>query len=264
LKVLIDCGPDITDQLMANHLDRPDVVLITHEHGDHYLGLDDLEVFRRREPAKGFVPIPVYATETAWRTIEARFGYLLGKLLEKRLVQPGLALDGLPRDLRVIPFKTDHGPVAGGSVGYVFEYPGNDGPRRLVYTSDFKDVVQDPKEFGPPDLLVASCHWLNEPVTNPAFHMSLQRLLPFIRAWGVRERVYLVHLSAGDPHPGEGGGAILKKRDPLDPLRDGDGRLLAIPRDQEEWQQAAEKVFRLAGLDVPVTVAHDGLATRVG
>jgi phosphoribosyl 1,2-cyclic phosphate phosphodiesterase len=40
--LLVDCGPDIAAQLSRHSVPRPDAVLITHEHGDHYIGLDEL------------------------------------------------------------------------------------------------------------------------------------------------------------------------------------------------------------------------------
>ena len=88
-KILVDCGPDIRDQMYECNLEKPDHVLITHEHGDHFLGLDDLLAFKRSMPADEWKPIPVYATEIAWKSIEVRFYYLLGSLIEKRLVTPG-------------------------------------------------------------------------------------------------------------------------------------------------------------------------------
>ena len=36
--ILVDCGPDLRFQMWNCGLQRPDFVLITHEHGDHYLG----------------------------------------------------------------------------------------------------------------------------------------------------------------------------------------------------------------------------------
>ena len=88
VKILMDCGPDAADQLEKNHLGVPDAIVITHEHGDHYLGLDELEAFRRSRPAGDFRPIPCYAHPRAWETIEVRFGYLLGKLLKNAWPYP--------------------------------------------------------------------------------------------------------------------------------------------------------------------------------
>ena len=74
--ILIDCGPDIREQLIINKIDSIDAIFITHEHGDHYLGLDEISCFKRRRPRDEFEPIPLYATKKAWQTIAAQFKYL--------------------------------------------------------------------------------------------------------------------------------------------------------------------------------------------
>jgi len=264
-RILIDCGPDILDQLETYNLGPPDLILLTHEHGDHYLGLDELEAFRRRVPRGQFSPWPIYATPETWAVVEVRFGYLLGKLLEKRLALPGQPLPGLEGwGLTITPFKTDHGQTALGSIGYVIRHLSPSGPRTLVYTSDFKDVPEEPDLLVHPDILAAQAHWFNEPVFNRPNHMSFQRLLEFIGRWRPREHVYLVHLSDGDLCPGESDQAYLKKVPASNPLKDpATGRPWPIPRCQSEWQERAEAVFAACGLTVPVTVAYDGLTVEL-
>lgn len=44
-RLLIDCGPDIRQQLMPFPFEKIDGVLLTHEHYDHVGGLDDLRPF---------------------------------------------------------------------------------------------------------------------------------------------------------------------------------------------------------------------------
>ena len=265
LKILVDCGPDAARQLEDNGLDCPDIVLITHEHGDHYLGLDELEVFRRRVPKDAFIPIPTYAHPLAWDTIEVRFGYLLGKLLEKRPAVPDRPLTGLGSDNVIItPFKTDHGPMPQGAVGYHVRMEINGRNRTLAYTSDFIDVPRRTPLLDKPDILIAQAHWFNEPRVNAPRHMSFQRLLDFIAEWQPREHVYLVHISDSDLLPDEDK-SPLKKRPPRDPLRSPvTGRPYPIPKCQLEWQTTAEQVFKEVGLTVPVTVAYDGLIADLG
>ena len=138
--ILVDCGPDIRRQMRRGRVARPDAVLITHEHGDHFLGLDDLLAFRRSVPKEEWNPIPVYATGQAWEAVEIRFGYLLGSLLERREAVPGVPLEGL--ETKITPFTTFHGPTAAGSVGFVLEEPAGEGP----FKSLFEILDDDQKE----------------------------------------------------------------------------------------------------------------------
>jgi phosphoribosyl 1,2-cyclic phosphate phosphodiesterase len=257
-RILIDCGPDIARQWAANGLQGVDAVVITHEHGDHYLGLDELEALRRSSDPARWRPIPVYATEAAWQTIEERFGYLLGKALERRVAHPGKPLGGLKT--RIVPFKTFHGPFARGSVGCVV----GQGRKRLVYTSDLLYVEAEGKLLWEPNVLVVQTNWLNEPRVNRPYHLSLQRALVMIRAWQPRERVFLLHISDADPVPGDPANVYLKKVPPADPLWDPRTREpYPIPTCQDEWQRIAVQAFADQGIKVPVQVAWDGLTVEI-
>ena len=257
-KLLIDCGPDIVRQWWTNGLKSLDGVIITHEHGDHYLGLDELVALRRSTVSHAWRPIPTYATAASWDTIELRFGYLLEKTLERRLAVPGEPLVGL--HTRVVPFKTYHGPMAKGAVGYVFE----DGGKRLVYTSDLLHLEEQEDILRCPDVLVIQSHWLNEPEFNRPSLLSLQRALPMIRAWEPREKVFLVHISDADQVPGDPANNYLKKIPPADPLKDPQtGIPYNVPTSQAEWQEVAERAFKDNGITITVQVAYDGLTVDI-
>lgn len=259
-RILIDPGPDLRAQLMRENLPRPAAVLITHEHGDHFLGLDDLLCYRRAVPVDDWQPIPVFATAKAWEQIEIRFGYLLGSLLEKHIAEPGEPLEGacFGPNLVCVPVKTDHGPMPQGAVGYRFEVESEGRRVSLGYTSDMIGL-SDPDGFSGLDVLVCQSHFLSEPQINRANHLSLQRALKFFERWQPG-KVYLVHLSCQDFIPGdEPANQMLKKYAPADPLRAPDGEAYAIPRDQDSWQETAERVFADHGLAMPVQVAWDGL-----
>lgn len=257
-RLLIDCGPDIVRQWRANGLTGVDAVIITHEHGDHYLGLDELVALRRSAAPGRWRPIPAYATTAAWETIDLRFAYLFEKTLMRRVAVPGEPLIGLR--IKVIPFKTFHGPVARGSVGYVFE----DAGKRLVYTSDLLHIEAQEDLLRQPDVLIIQSHWLNEPEFNRPSLLSLQRALPMIRAWEPRQKVFLVHISDADPVAGDSANESLKKVGPADPMRDPrSGNPYPIPTCQIEWQTVAERVFDDYGINVPVQVAYDGLSVEI-
>lgn len=257
-RLLIDCGPDIVRQWWANGLEGVDAVLITHEHGDHYLGLDELVALRRSTAPKRWRAISTYATAAAWGPIEQRFDYLLEKTVKKKLAFPGEPLAGLRT--KVVPFKTFHGQVAKGSVGYVIEETG----KRLVYTSDLLHLEGQEDIVSHPDVLVIQSHWLNEPEVNRPSLLSLQRALPMIRSWEPKEKVFLVHISDADPVPGDPANNSLKKVSPADPLKDPKtGTPYPIPTCQVEWQEIAERAFRDNGINISVQVAYDGLEVEI-
>lgn len=261
-RLLVDSGPDLRAQLMREDLPRPHAVLITHEHGDHFLGMDELLCYKRSLPPQDWSPIPVYATETAWQQIEIRFGYLLGSLLEKRVAVPGQPLEGGPfgPKLKAVPVKTDHGPIPQGAVGYIIEETASG--HRLGYTSDMMQPM-DPDGFAGLDTLICQSHFLNEPSFNRPNHLSLQRALPMLQRWRPGQ-VFLVHLSCQDTIAGDGPlNDMLKKFPPADPLRGPDGAPYAIPRDQSSWQATVDMVLAQSGLDLNVRVAHDGLKVKL-
>ena len=53
---------------------------------------------------RSWKPIPVYATAKAWESIEVRFGYLVGSLIERHDAVVGEPLPNLK--MKVVPFKT--------------------------------------------------------------------------------------------------------------------------------------------------------------
>ncbi len=256
--ILVDCGPDARIQMKAYQVEQPDAILITHEHADHFLGLDDLLAFRRSMPRDSWKPIPLYATEPVWKAIETRFGHLVGSLIERRYALPGVALEGLK--MRVTPFKTYHGPAAVGSVGYVLEDMVSGRDFKVVYTSDFSRLEDEPPILMNPDLLVIQSHWLNEPRENRPNHMSFQRAIEYIRKWKPRRGTYLVHISDADQVPGDPCNNFLKKSAPLAPLEEpGTGLSYPIPTCQAEWQDVIERICVDHDVPGPVVVPYDGM-----
>lgn len=69
--ILVDCGPDFRYQALRSGLGRMDAILLTHEHNDHVIGLDDTRplLFRAARP------VPVYGLERVNAQIKERFPY---------------------------------------------------------------------------------------------------------------------------------------------------------------------------------------------
>ena len=72
IRILIDCGPDLREQSLRQHIWWVDAVLLTHTHVDHLGGLDDLQGFSSYLQR----PLPFYASPDSLSTIRQRYDYI--------------------------------------------------------------------------------------------------------------------------------------------------------------------------------------------
>lgn len=71
VRLLIDAGPDLRQQLLRENITKVDAILVTHEHKDHLAGLDDIRpvYFRQQKP------MDVYAMQRVLNVIRKDFDY---------------------------------------------------------------------------------------------------------------------------------------------------------------------------------------------
>ncbi len=258
--LLIDCGPDARSQLSRQDIDGIDSLLITHEHTDHYIGLDELFTYKRNRPKDDFQPIPVYLTSESREVIHRRFDYLANMgVIRFCTIEPGRWYD--VNEFKVLPFDTYHGDFAKGSVGFLVKAQGDSGREvRLVYTSDFSDIPSPPPDLLDPDYLIIQSFWLNEPVHNRPNHMSFQRALHFIEQLRPQKETFLVHIGDADKVANDPANNILKKYEPKDPLRPPTGGdPYPIPLNQAQWQETVNQIISDQQIPCRITVAYDDL-----
>lgn len=70
-RVVIDAGPDFRYQMLREGVKDIDAILLTHEHTDHIMGLDDVRAFNYFAQKS----IEVYATEQVGRIVRKNFDY---------------------------------------------------------------------------------------------------------------------------------------------------------------------------------------------
>ena len=138
-RVLVDCTPDLREQLLNAQVDWLDGVFITHEHADHTHGIDDLRplfLHKRRR-------LDVYLDEPTSRAMHARFGYCFmtppgseyPPILSERRLLPGqrVTVDGQGGAIEALPVLQAHGDIP--SLGFRF---GN-----VAYSADIKSLPAD-------------------------------------------------------------------------------------------------------------------------
>ena len=70
-RLLVDTGPELREQLLANRIGRIDALLYSHAHADHVAGLDEVRSLNRIVDR----PIEAFATRAALDEIGQRFAY---------------------------------------------------------------------------------------------------------------------------------------------------------------------------------------------
>lgn len=123
--VVIDAGPDFRQQMLAAKVQSIDAILLTHEHNDHVIGLDDVRPFNFSMGRD----MPIYGREHVLQDVKDRFGYAFqeGKYYgtPKMALMPIRNLEPFEiNNLRVIPIEVLHGrlPILGfriGDFGYI-------------------------------------------------------------------------------------------------------------------------------------------------
>jgi len=70
-RIVIDCGPDFRQQMLREHVESIDAILVTHAHKDHLGGLDDVRAFNYILKK----PTAVYATSEVQDQIRREYSY---------------------------------------------------------------------------------------------------------------------------------------------------------------------------------------------
>ena len=118
--VLVDASPDLRAQALAFGLKRVDTILLTHEHADHVLGLDDVRIYNFRQGRA----IACLGTARTLARVRTMFSYVFDPATPRGGGLPQLALSTVVGPFSiggstVVPIPLLHGslPVLGFRIG---------------------------------------------------------------------------------------------------------------------------------------------------
>jgi phosphoribosyl 1,2-cyclic phosphate phosphodiesterase len=150
-RILIDCGPDMREQLNAAEIGTVDRVVITHDHADHCHGLDDLRQIAQNRGDQ----VPVYGRGDLLERLEARFRYLFH----------GTAL--YPAVARTEPIQSEWALADGAAVRFCDQPHGritslglrfDEGARSIGYAIDFHELNEPMTSlYAGVDVWIADC-----------------------------------------------------------------------------------------------------------
>lgn len=183
--MLVDCGPDLRAQLLAADVGALSGVIVTHTHGDHCHGLDEL---RPVAQASGG-PVPLHARADVIEELRRRFGYAFEQSSFYRPIVVGQVLgENLRFGTTSVRFvdQPHGGPT---SLGMRFD----DGGYSVVYAIDFSDLTEEMANlYEGSDVWIADCLTRRPHPT----HAHLDAVIGWAREMRVGQ-VYLTHMGNG-------------------------------------------------------------------
>ncbi|MDV3257520.1 MAG: MBL fold metallo-hydrolase [Sphingomonas sp.] len=149
-RLLVDCGPDLREQLLAAGIVDISHVIVTHDHADHCHGIDDLRQVAQHLGRR----VPVHARAETLRRLHSRFTYafegvaIYPAVLEQVEIGEGLRIG--TASLRFV--DQPHGGIT--SLGIRADGEG----RSLGYAIDFHDLTTEMAElYQGMDLWICDC-----------------------------------------------------------------------------------------------------------
>ncbi|HSR00532.1 MAG TPA: MBL fold metallo-hydrolase, partial [Sphingomicrobium sp.] len=181
-RMLVDCGPDLRQQLLEAEVNRLEGVIVTHAHGDHCHGIDELRPVSQAIAG----PVPLHARSEVLDELSERFAYAFTRsefyrpIVEGREIGASLFFG----EAQVRFVDQPHGTTT--SLGLRFE----EGGKSVSYAIDFSSLTNEMAElYQQTDVWIADCLTRGPHPT----HAHLDAVLGWARELRVSQ-LYLVHM----------------------------------------------------------------------
>jgi phosphoribosyl 1,2-cyclic phosphate phosphodiesterase len=183
--LLVDCGPDLRQQVLDAKDGRIDCVIVTHTHADHCHGIDELRPVAQLNGRK----LSLHARSDVLAELQLRFAYAFGKsdfyppIIEAHEISDWMHFGAM--QIRCV--DQPHGGTT--SLGLRFD----EGASSAAYAVDFSELSHEMAVlYEGVDVWIADCLTRTPHPT----HMHLDGLLAMARDLRVGQ-LFLVHMGNG-------------------------------------------------------------------
>lgn len=180
--IAIDIGPDFRQQMLRAQVDHLEGILITHEHNDHVIGLDEIRPFNFISKA----PMNIYATLAVQSEFKQRFSYVFDN--DPYPGAPRVNFKSIQKDQNIfirgreiIPVEVTHGNIAvlGFRIG------------KFAYITDAKFIAHEElRKLEGLDVLIINALHHHEHFAHLNVNEALE-LITLLRP----QKAYLTHIS---------------------------------------------------------------------
>ncbi|CAI9094894.1 OLC1v1030724C1 [Oldenlandia corymbosa var. corymbosa] len=155
--ILIDVGKTFREQVLRwftlYKIPQVDSIILSHEHADAILGLDDVRVVQPFSPTNDIDPTPIYLTEHSMESISMKFPYLVHKKLKEgqevrrvaqldwKTIETDCKKAFVASGLEIIPLPVMHGEDYV-CLGFLFG-----GKCRVAYLSDVSRILPTTEQY---------------------------------------------------------------------------------------------------------------------
>lgn len=182
-RLLVDCGPDVREQLLAANVSDLDAVIVTHDHADHCHGIDDLRAIAQNRGE----PVKLLGRAQVLEALTNRFPYIFKNSGIYRAVAE---IEGVGSEIgfgdATIRFTDQpHGKIT--SLGIRID----EGRFSAIYAIDYNELTDDMKRlYEGADLWITDCLSRKPHPT----HTHLDAVLSATKELGIG-RAWLSHLN---------------------------------------------------------------------
>ena len=148
--LLVDCGPDLREQLLAADIAKVDHVIVTHDHADHCHGIDDLRQIAQHLGRN----LPIHARRDVLERLLRRFSYIFeGVGIYPAVGTPVEIQEDMPLGRALLRFVDQpHGGIT--SLGI----RADEGRQSVGYAIDFHELTPDMASlYDGVDLWICDC-----------------------------------------------------------------------------------------------------------